>query len=96
MILTYTNESGVSLEFKESPPYFLKKLDGIGDVHQSINTFSAPDLRRAVPRRQFRQHAAIIVGIKSAHLVLKVSRVTQAGKLRAMYGRTPFRMDRQA
>ncbi|GHU66132.1 hypothetical protein FACS1894184_03370 [Clostridia bacterium] len=43
MLLKYTNAGGVSLELRQSPPYFLKKLDGVGDIHQSVNTFKASD-----------------------------------------------------
>jgi hypothetical protein len=42
MELLYTNDSGVSITLKESPPYFLKRLDGTGDVHQTVNMFKAP------------------------------------------------------
>ena len=43
MELTYTNAGGESITLKQSRPYFLTKIDGTGNVRQSVNTFKAPD-----------------------------------------------------
>jgi len=43
MELTYTNTGGESLTLKQSRPYFLTKIDGTGNVRQTVNTFKAPD-----------------------------------------------------
>ena len=43
MELTYTNADGESITLKQSRPYFLTKIDGTGNIRQTINTFKAPD-----------------------------------------------------
>jgi hypothetical protein len=43
MELTYINAGGESITLKQSRPYFLTKIDGTGNVHQTVNTFKAPD-----------------------------------------------------
>ena len=41
--LTYTNADGLTGKLRQSPPFFLKKIDGTGDIHNLVNTFKAPD-----------------------------------------------------
>ena len=43
MELTYINEDGVSITLKQNLPYFLSKLDGTGNIRQTVNTFKAPN-----------------------------------------------------
>ena len=43
MELTYINEDGVSITLKQNRPYFLSKLDGTGNIRQTVNTFKAPN-----------------------------------------------------
>jgi len=43
MILTYTNQNGESVTLNQIKPFFLSKLDGVGNVRQSISTFHAPE-----------------------------------------------------
>lgn len=43
MELTYINADGRSITLKQSRPYFLTKLDGTGNIRQTVNTFKAPD-----------------------------------------------------
>ncbi len=43
MELTYTNLGGESITLKQSRPYFLTKIDGTGNIRQTVNTFKAPD-----------------------------------------------------
>lgn len=43
MELTYTNAGGESITLKQSRPYFLTRIDGTGNVRQTVNTFKAPD-----------------------------------------------------
>ena len=43
MELKYTNEGGDSITLKQSRPYFLTKIDGMGNVRQTVNTFKAPE-----------------------------------------------------
>ena len=43
MELTYINSSGESITLKQSRPYFLTKIDGTGNIRQTVNTFKAPD-----------------------------------------------------
>jgi len=43
MELTYTNAGGESITLKQSRPYFLTKIDGTGNVRQTVNTFKAPE-----------------------------------------------------
>jgi hypothetical protein len=42
-MLTFINADGVSMTFKQSPPFFLSKIDGIGSIGNTINSFKAPD-----------------------------------------------------
>ena len=43
MELTYINAAGRSITLKQSRPYFLTKIDGTGNIRQTVNTFKAPD-----------------------------------------------------
>ncbi|WP_040197175.1 phage tail family protein [Candidatus Soleaferrea massiliensis] len=43
MELKYTNAGGESITLKQSRPYFLTKIDGTGNVRQTVNTFKAPE-----------------------------------------------------
>ena len=43
MQLTYINADGRSITLKQSRPYFLTKIDGTGNIRQTVNTFKAPD-----------------------------------------------------
>jgi len=43
MELTYINANGRSITLKQNRPYFLTKIDGTGNVSQTVNTFKAPD-----------------------------------------------------
>lgn len=43
MELTYTNQDGVTVTLRQGKPLFLTKLDGVGQVRQTINTFHAPE-----------------------------------------------------
>lgn len=43
MELTYTNMGGESITLKQRRPYFLTKIEGTGNVRQTVNTFKAPD-----------------------------------------------------
>lgn len=43
MELKYTNEGGASITLKQRRPYFLTKIDGTGNVRQTVNTFKAPE-----------------------------------------------------
>jgi hypothetical protein len=43
MELTYINADGRSITLKQSRPYFLTKIDGTGNIRQTVNTFKAPD-----------------------------------------------------
>ena len=43
MQLTYINADGRSITPKQSRPYFLTKIDGTGNIRQTVNTFKAPD-----------------------------------------------------
>lgn len=43
MELTYTNSGGESITLKQNRPYFLTKIDGTGNIRQTVNTFKAPD-----------------------------------------------------
>jgi hypothetical protein len=43
MELTYTNAGGESITLKQSRPYFLTKIDGTGNIRQTVNTFKAPE-----------------------------------------------------
>jgi len=42
MEVTYRNQEGGSITIRQLKPIFLSRLDGIGRIRQSINTFSAP------------------------------------------------------
>jgi hypothetical protein len=41
--LTYRNDNGESVTLKQIKPLFLNKLDGVGLIRNSINTFQAPE-----------------------------------------------------
>ncbi|GHU68353.1 hypothetical protein FACS1894184_10150 [Clostridia bacterium] len=43
MELTFINAGGVTMTFKQTPPFFLSKVDGIGTIGNTINSFKAPD-----------------------------------------------------
>lgn len=43
MEIIYINADGVSLTFRQAPPYFLTKLDGTGSIHNINQTFKVPD-----------------------------------------------------
>ena len=43
MELTYINSGGDNIMLKQSRPYFLTKIDGTGNIRQTVNTFKAPD-----------------------------------------------------
>jgi hypothetical protein len=43
MELTYINSAGAAVTLKQLKPFFLTKLDGVGRIRQSINTFQAPE-----------------------------------------------------
>jgi hypothetical protein len=42
MTLAYTNGDGVSIALSQSPPFFLTRLDGTGNLSNQVNTFKAP------------------------------------------------------
>lgn len=42
MELTYMNDDGVTVTLRQVKPLFLTKLDGVGQIRQTINTFHAP------------------------------------------------------
>ena len=43
MELTYTNATGASVTLRQIKPLFLSRLDGVGRIRQTINTFQAPE-----------------------------------------------------
>jgi hypothetical protein len=43
MELIYKNSAGESVTLRQVKPLFLTKLDGVGRIRQTINTFHAPD-----------------------------------------------------
>ncbi len=43
MELIYMNNDGLSITIKQTKPLFLTKLDGVGRIRQTINTFHAPE-----------------------------------------------------
>jgi len=43
MELTYINEAGGSVTLRQLKPLFLSRLDGMGRIRQTINTFRAPE-----------------------------------------------------
>jgi len=43
MTLTYTNATGASVTLRQIAPFFLSRLDGVGRIRQTINTFQAPE-----------------------------------------------------
>lgn len=43
MELTYINSSGESITLKQSRPFFITKIDGTGNIRQTVNTFKAPE-----------------------------------------------------
>ena len=42
MELTYMNALGERLVLKQQKPYFLTRLDGVGQVRQTVNTYQSP------------------------------------------------------
>lgn len=42
MNLTYIIESGERIVLRQSKPFFLTRIDGVGRIRQTINTFHAP------------------------------------------------------
>ena len=43
MELTYINQAGASVTLRQVKPIFLSRLDGVGRIRQTINTFRAPE-----------------------------------------------------
>lgn len=43
MELTYINSSGESITLNQSRPFFITKIDGTGNIRQTVNTFKAPE-----------------------------------------------------
>ncbi|ROR28097.1 tail protein [Mobilisporobacter senegalensis] len=43
MELTYINTSGESITLNQSRPFFITKIDGTGNIRQTVNTFKAPE-----------------------------------------------------
>jgi len=43
MELIYTNQNGATVTLRQVKPLFVTKLDGVGRVRQTINTFQAPE-----------------------------------------------------
>jgi len=43
MELTYVNGDGASVNLRQMKPLFLRRLDGVGRIRQTINTFRAPE-----------------------------------------------------
>lgn len=43
MELIYRNAKGENVTLRQVKPLFLSKLDGVGSVRQTINTFHAPE-----------------------------------------------------
>lgn len=43
MELTYINQNGQTVTLRQVKPLFLSKLDGVGRVRQTVNTFHAPE-----------------------------------------------------
>lgn len=43
MELVYRNAEGATVKLRPAKPYFLSKVDGMGSIRQSVNTFTAPD-----------------------------------------------------
>jgi len=43
MQLTYINEAGGRLILRQTRPFFLTRIDGVGRTRQTINTFRAPE-----------------------------------------------------
>lgn len=43
MELTYINTEGESITLKQSRPYFITKIDGTGNIRNTITTFKAPE-----------------------------------------------------
>jgi hypothetical protein len=43
MELTYINEISAAVTLRQRKPFFLSKLDGVGRIRQTINTFHAPE-----------------------------------------------------
>jgi len=42
-MLTYINATGEKVTLRQTKPLFLSKLDGVGRIRQTINTFQAPE-----------------------------------------------------
>lgn len=43
MTITYTNTVGESLTFRQQKPYFIQRIDGTGNLRNTVTTFKAPD-----------------------------------------------------
>jgi hypothetical protein len=43
MELKYINDTGESITLRQTKPYFLTRVDGTGDIRQTISTFKAPE-----------------------------------------------------
>jgi hypothetical protein len=43
MEVRYENETGASITIRQLTPIFLRRLDGVGRIRNSINTFKAPE-----------------------------------------------------
>jgi len=43
MEVTYQNDSGASITIRQLKPIFLRRLEGVGRIRNSINTFKAPE-----------------------------------------------------
>ena len=43
MELTYINSSGESITLNQGRPFFITKIDGTGNIRQTVNTFKAPE-----------------------------------------------------
>lgn len=43
MELTYINAGGERITLKQSRPFFITKIDGTGNIRQTVNTFKAPE-----------------------------------------------------
>lgn len=43
MEVTYINSSGESITLNQSRPFFITKIDGTGNIRQTVNTFKAPE-----------------------------------------------------
>lgn len=43
MEIMYVNSDGESITIRQAKPYFLEKLDGAGNIRNTVNTFKAPE-----------------------------------------------------